>query len=270
MSDAAPTQQAPTGQEPPPSSQAQRGLYSSGLKLEAADGVPADFVGKDIKEIVQMAEAYKQAALSPPPNAFRQQEPPQYRAASSFPAAPDPQLMYSNPQEYQRQQDAWNDHRAEQRLNAAAAPIVQSLANNAKWQSKADPEYAEVWQKYGHEIELLAQRAGQPITQREGWDMFAQLVRGNHWREFVDQRAQQLVASGGFGTERGAASGAPPAENIDPISRLFATDTAWTRKARAEGLTEDAVRAYCRQRGQSPADYANDILKGNVITAGAA
>lgn len=249
--------------------------------MEAADGVPAEFVGKDVREIVQMAEAYKQAAMStPPPQAHSYQgqyQPPQ-QAAFSYPEIrpPDPSLMYANPAEYQRQADAWNDYRVEQRIAQVGGPLINSIAEGAKWQSRNDAEYAEVWQKWGHEIEAMAaqaSRAGQAVTNKGAWDFIASVVRGNHVNELAESRAKLLMTSTGFGTERGSANGSPPAENTDPLARLFATvDHPWVRRANHPDsrTTPDDVRKYCAMRGIRVEDYVNDILKGNVITAGAA
>ena len=215
---------------------------------------------------MQLAEAYKQMSTQ------QQIQPPQqaafsYQQPTNELRPPDPSLMYSNPAEYQRQKDAYDDARFDQRLAQFAQPVIGNVVSQAKWMSQRDPEFADVWERFGGEIEAMARQVPAHMLTKEAYDTFAKVVRGNHYKDFVHAEAQRLAASGGFGTERAAPNGAVPVSTGDERSKLFASDHPWTRKARENNTSEADVRRYCSMRGISPDDYAKDILKGSVLAA---
>lgn len=278
MSDAAQTQNSPTNTAEASTSAVQRGLWSSGLKVEQADGVPAEMVGKDIREIAQelerqkqIAETYRQAMSSP--QAYQQQsyqQPPQ-QAASSFqgPIEPDPSLMYSNPQEYHRQLKAYNAWELDQKLGTLALPMANSLAVQARWQSTNDPEFSEVWRKYGHEIDALAMKV--PVHQRDtnAYNTIANMVRGQHVNDFIEDRARALIASGGFGTERAAPNAGMPTQSLSALDRLFdaKSDHPQSVRYRTNNTSRADFLKYCGAMGKDPEAHANEILGGQVLAA---
>lgn len=210
--------------------------------------------------------------MNAPPQYQQQsyQQPPQQAAFSSQDLAPpDPQLLYSNPQLYQQQQQQWMQHQVDQRVGQYAAPLLQNQANTAKWQSRNDPEYADVWAKYGHEIEAMATRVQPHLLTLEAYNTFADVVRGKHWKDFVENRAQQLAASGGFGTERAAPGGAPPTQQLSALDRLFSptSDHPQSRRYRDNNTSKADFLRYCAAMGKDPEAHANDILGGGVLAA---
>lgn len=272
MSDAAQTTNNPPPiTNEPPITPAQRGLWTSGLRIEQAEGVPPEYVGKSAQEIVQMAETYRSAMNAPPQyqQQAQYQAPQQVPVSFQGPQAPDPQLLYSNPQAYQRQLDEYNDFRVEQRIQQAAQPLLASNAQQSKWASRNDPEYAEVWTKYGHEIEAMAVRVPQHMLTLEAYNTFADIVRGKHWKDFVENRAQQLAASGGFGTERSANGGAPPVTPTSALDRLFdpRSDHPESRKKRELGTSRQDFERFCQAMGKNPEQHAELILNGGVLAA---
>jgi len=275
MSDAAPTQNNGQATGEPNSSQPQRGLWSSGLRIEQADGVPPDLIGKDIKEVAaeferlkRESEAYKSALAAPPAPQYQPPQPPQ-QAAFSLPDVqkPDPALQYTNPTAYQQQLEAWTDYRVQQGIAQAAAPLLGNVAQLAKWQSQNDPNYAETWQKYGREIETMAAQVPAHMLNLNAYNTIAKVVKAEHIDELIDERAKKIAAAGGFGTERASPAGSVPAPSADKLSQLFQSDHPWVAKARANNVSEAEVRRYCSMRGINTDDYATDIMKGSVLAA---
>lgn len=269
MSDAAQTQNSQPNTETPSTSPAPRGLWSSGLKLEQAEGVPPEYVGKSAQELVQIAETYKQAMASPGHYQPQPQYQPPSQAAFSSPQPPDPSLIYSNPQAYHQQMEAYNDWKLEQRLSQYAAPLMGNQAATAKWQSQNDPEFGEVWRKHGHKIEAMASRIPAHQLNVEAYNMIAKMVRGEHYTDYVEDRAKALVASGGFGTERAAPNAGMPNAPVSALDRLFdpKSEHPQSVRYRTNNTSRNDFLKYCGAMGKDPEAHANEILGGSVLAA---
>ena len=184
---------------------------------------------------------------------------------------PKASLIYDNEEEYNRQMAAYQQSLVDQRMAQYAPTIFQGQSENAKWASQTDPKWQKVWSRWAPEIEM--QMSSIPAHQRtkQMWDMAAQLVKSNHVDEIAAERAQELAANGGFGTERGqSAGGAPPTQFNDPLDELL-SDTAHPQvmKWKEGGLTKQDIIDYCRQTGRAVKDYVAAIRGEQTFSAGA-
>ena len=108
--------------------------------------------------------------------------------------APDADLMLTNPEEWQRQYKAQIQTEMVNYMNQAAAPLVNQTAQASRYVA-SQGKYKDVFEKYGHEVEM--QVANIPIAQRtpELWEKVAQIVKGEHAEDLAQEYAQRLVNS---------------------------------------------------------------------------
>jgi hypothetical protein len=273
MSDAAQVQQTQPdvlqqqSTQPPPGSE--RGAYSSGLKFEAAPGVPDWAIGRTPKEIIEIAETYRGIATSNLPPQQVQYQPPSQAAfsyqqpnAPQFPAAPDPQLMYSAPEQYQAQAFAYQQHMTQAAMQQAAMPLVRNMAVTAR--SLAEQRDTDVFKRYGHEIDAEINRLPMEMRNAEAYELAINMVRGKHWRELAREEADRLNSNQGTGLERGAGAPGMPLPSLDPLDELFANPP---ETFKAAGMTKSDVLNYCQKTGRNVNEYAKSVLGGNVLTA---
>jgi hypothetical protein len=273
MSDAAQVQQTQPdvlqqqSTQPPPGSDA-RGAYSSGLKFEAAPGVPDWAIGRTPKEIIEIAETYRGIATSNLPPQQVQYQPPNQAAfsyqqpANIGPQMPDPQLMYSQPELYQQQWAAYQQYQTHSAMQQAAMPLVRNMAVSAR--QMAEQRESDVFRRYGHEIDAEINRLPMEMRNAEAYELAINMVRGKHWRELAREEADRLNSNQGTGLERGAGAPGMPLPSAEPLDELFANPP---ESFKAAGMTKSDVLNYCQKTGRNVNEYAKSILDGNVLTA---
>lgn len=285
-----PSTEAPDGASETSANEPARGLRGAGLRYTAEDGVPEWAVGKTADEIVEIANELHQSLLDgsayagpsqqgaqpngaqSPANGSRQPQPPQMNAQNGgAPPQPDPQLIYNDPSEYQRQLDAYNRWQTQQTIQQASGPLLQAQANMARDACRRDPEYADVWDAYAPEIDALMQRV--PMQNRadpKSWQQAAEMVAGRHRKELARKEAERLAAEGNLGaTISGDATtpGADSGPSRDAISQLFADDHPAIQKFKEQGISAQKVRSHGVQMGHSPDEYAKILTGAYRVTA---
>ncbi|KKK74299.1 hypothetical protein LCGC14_2885150, partial [marine sediment metagenome] len=244
--DATPSQ-APSGQAPPDPAQPRD--PSTG-QFQSPDPTWAE--GKSREEVVALAQQVFQQL----PQLQQQQQAPTPQVApvttqSTFvptpvTGAPDPDLQYSDPAAYQHQQDAHQTALIQQQVQtigqAALGPLYQNQAMVNRRMVEQDSEYREVFSKFGHEID--AQVASVPFEQRtiDAYQWVANQVRGVHWKEFAydaQQRSSPDSVTVSVGDQ--PIPGADPVYR-DPLDEFWASDHAYVRAAKVEGLTKSDIR----------------------------
>lgn len=231
----------------------------------------------ELEQIKQQAEQWKEVALrnAPPPQPQYQQnyQPATERAFSSqAPSYPSAQLMMENPAEYDRQMQAYIGFTNQQAIQQASGAITPQLAETQKFMSRNDPAYADVWKRYGNEIELEMVRNQVPpqMQTKQAWDMIAGIVQGRHVMDMANEIATQRLQSSGFNTESASNTGnvAPPPS--DPVAAFWQTDHQWVQKAKNSGLNLSDVREHIKKMGLTPQQWVEDITKSRSFSAEAA
>jgi hypothetical protein len=239
--------------------------------------VPEWAVGRTADEILEIAkkmyEVVVQAPHAPAPPA-----PAPAPAPSPAPALapqapvqpPNPDLMLTDPAEYQRQLTAYNQWLLDQRLQQVSVPVLASQAQMARNVVRSDPEYADVWASYGPEID--AEMARLPLEQRanpEMWRLATEMVAGRHRKELAAKLAAKAAIPADAGTVP-ADAGVPhiqPNAHLDPIDRLFAEVPAIRERYEKAGVSAQAVKDHARAMGHTLESYAELLRKQYVVTS---
>lgn len=245
-----------------PSQAAPRGLKGAGLRYAEDDDTYDWARGKTADEIVEITEQLRRQLVT-------QQPPPQTPQQPQNTVTPpsngiDPDLIYSNAAEYTQRMQGYVDTSINQQLQQASAPILAPLATMARDAASRDPSTAEVWKRYGPEID--ATMAAVPLQNRADvnmWRQAAELVAGKHYRELARLEAERLASTsdggilptGGIGGGGTAGGG-----SLDPIDKLFAEDHPSIQAFKAIHKSASDVRAHAAAMGHTPEAYA-EMLK---------
>lgn len=102
----------------------------------------------------------------------------------------DPNAAFNN---FQREMD----QRVEARVASIAQPMVQSQIDNARFMSQSDPKNAEIYEKYGSQIEarmasVIRQAPGLAIS-KQHWDTQVRLIASEHMDEIIQDRTDKLL-----------------------------------------------------------------------------
>lgn len=205
----------------------------------------------------------------PPQPAYDYQPQPQPMQPTAA-QPPNPDLMLSDPAEYQRQWDAYNAQRVQQTIQQVSGPYLQAQAAMARNASRSDPEYADVWASYGHEIDLeMAKASVEMRANPDMWKLAADLVAGRHRKELARKEAERIAASmpdaGTLDGSGGIPSAAPPAS--DPLAALWRERPDIAEAYERDGLPLEKVRAHALARGLNLEKFAESIRNRHVIHA---
>lgn len=271
-----PPEPQPPSEPQPGSEPAARGLKGSGLRYTAEDGVPDWAVGKTADEILQLGQTFHSAAMGnqqlpqqnppAPPQAPPMQTPQQPSAAG----LPNPDLMYSDPAEYQRQWDVYNRSQMQSMAQQLSQPMLQSQAQMARATARSDKSRADVWADYSGEID--AEMARVPLEARanvDSWNLAADLIAGRHRHDLARKEAQTLAAAGGdSGTVRtdGLVPNGQASSNLDAIGKLFAEDSPAIKRFKDMGMSAAKVRDHAKMMGHTPEAYAEMLTKKQSVT----
>lgn len=224
----------------------------------------------------QENEQWRELAMRnapPPQQQYQNFQPANERAFSSQePSLPSYSVALENPDEYNRQLQAYISHTNQNSIQQAAAPILGQLAEAGRYMSQNDSEYRDVWGKYSAEIEQEMVRNNVPphMRTKQSWDLVAGIVRGRHYRELADEIATQRLQSGGFGTEGSSNVGTTTQSNPDGLAAFWASDHSWVVKAKNNGMSTADVRKYIAAQGITEEKWVEDMTKGRSFSAEAA
>ena len=256
--------QAPSGQAP--TEPVQPRDPSTGQFQSAND--PEWAKGKSREEIVALSQQVFQQLPQLQNQQQAQPVAPQQQAPVPI-GTPDPDLQYSDPAAYQQQQDAHQTALIQQQVQtmgqAALGPLYQNQAMVNRRMVEQDSEYSEVFSKFGHEID--AQVASVPFDQRtiDAYQWVANQVRGVHWKEFAyDARQTRGNDSPTVSVGDQPIPGAEPTYR-DPLDEFWASDHAYVRAAKVEGLTKSDIRDQVGAMGLDVPSYIKAIQAGNVV-----
>lgn len=215
--------------------------------------------GKTAREVADAAERFRQAATAP----LAQQQPvqPQYQP-QQVPQMPDFQLAYSDPPEYARRKAAYDEFMFDSRLQQQAAPFVTGLAQNARALSQMDPKWADVWKKYGHEIDLQANQLPPQMRSKDAYDLIAKVIKADHVEELLtaareEERSKYMTGTGTV-SPGAVANGAVPLG--DDLGAFLSSDHPEAAKYR--DIPRDQLVKYIRDAGITAKQWVEDVSKG--------
>lgn len=255
-----PNEPSQTSGNAPPSEP--KGLESVGFTFSNDASVPSYLRGRDIKDTVKIVEDLYGALQT---NTHAPAAPTHAAPTAPTPAAPptsgvDPNLIYSNPEEYHRRLREDIRHEMRQELTSAADTVTTPLMSMAK--SQAGSHRPDIWERYGPEVEtMMASVAPTLKTNPETWKRAVDLVASNHVEELAQARVDAIIAarsdagsiSGGAGG--GFSSGGGSVRS--PIEKLFDEDHPAIHGFKSDRVDAATVAAHARARGYSEDDYAN-------------
>lgn len=256
-----------TPSESAPEPQAPRGLNDSGLRFTEGDNIPSWAIGKTAAELLQttqelynvvQTQSYSPPASSPPSPSPAPSAPPLHQSQTMN--APDPNLIYSNPDEYHRQMLAYTDNRIQTAVGNAASSVVTPMASLAKSEASRNTKYAHAWTKYAPEIEAIMARV--PETQRGNvdlWNEAASIVQGRHVDEIARTMADTIVRGGndsGSLPTQGGVPTTPSPSSASPIERLFRENHEAVRGFKDDNISASKVIEHARTRGYTEEAYA--------------
>jgi hypothetical protein len=121
---------------------------------------------------------------------------------------------------------------------------------------------AEVWSKYGPEIDMTMTNV--PIQNRADvnmWRQAAELVAGKHYKELARSEAERLASTADSGMlSSGSGVGTAPSVSSDPIDQLFAENHPSIQPFKSIGKSAADIRQHALAMGHSSEAYA-EMLK---------
>ena len=161
---------------------------------------PQHLRGKTAQEIVEWSDGVSDQVRT----LYAQQaQTPQQPTTLAPTQALDPDLILTNPEEYQRQMIATINAQQSQNLAAAAQPIINAQADTARFMSQHDKSHEETWDRWSHDIDMQVANIPANLRTKALYDQAAKIVKADHIDEIVDERAQAL-ASAGSGLDTGS------------------------------------------------------------------
>lgn len=193
----------------------------------------------------------------------------------SFVPLPDPDLALRDADAYNRQMQAHFDARDQRllsRIEQLAAPMAQTTGLLARNQISHDPEYVDLFTKYGHEIDLEMQNNNIPPQARtpQAYKVVADMVRGRHYKELARAEAERLMSEGGPGTVRvGSSPGTPhSAEPGDSLDRAWSSgQVGYFESAKAAGTTKQDVREAAKRQGYTIDQFVKLVSGDDFVVA---
>jgi hypothetical protein len=182
--------------------------------------------------------------------------------------AVDPDLIYNDAAAYTQQMAGYVDQSVRRQIQQGSTALLTPMVTLARDTASKDPAMAEVWSKYGPEIDMTM--ANVPIQNRADmsmWRQAAELVAGKHYKELARGEAERLAATGDSGMlpSGGSLGGTSPA-SADPIDRLFIDNHASIQAFKAIGKSSAEVRAHASAMGHSSEEYAEMLKNKRTLT----
>lgn len=257
-----------------------------------ADGVPDWAVGKTAKDVISLTGSLMETMKTFDPATQQQPAAPTQPAYVAPVAAPiDPQqqlapimpaadLAYNDPAAYNTQMASYMDARdaslradLTQQFQTVMQPINATMGSMARQQIANDPEYIEVFSKWGHEVDQEFARNGVTPNQRtpQAYRLVGDIIRGRHVTDLARVEAERMLASGGnVPTVRAGTGGelvlsAPPGD---------AFDQAWDegeigiiQAAKYNNVTKEDMRKSIKHTGHTVDEWVKLMSGDNVFVA---
>lgn len=268
---------APAGTE----EEKKRTLKGAGLKYTREDGVPSWAVGKTADEILRMTQTLHDTYLqggTPPqdaqPNTIQREMNQNMQSApqqnqSQAPSPPDPNLMFTNAAEYNRQLSEWNQYQINQSFQAQSAPFMQGQIELAKAESRRDSRFKEVWERYEPEIEAEVSRVNpQMKTSVKFWNQAAALIKGMHFDELHASRMNETrpTDTGTLSTDGSFSQNGNTSSSLSPIEKAWREDADWIKSfKRLPGMSAAKLRSQVAQMGSTEEDYVSHYESKNAF-----
>ena len=161
---------------------------------------PQHLRGKTAQEIVEWSDQVSDQVRT----LYTQQtQAPAQPVAPQPTQALDPDLILTNPEEYQRQMINTINAQQNANLAQAAQPIINAQADTARFMSQHDKSHEETWDRWSHDIDMQVANIPANLRTKALYDQAAKIVKAEHIDEIVDERAQAL-ASAGSGLDTGS------------------------------------------------------------------
>lgn len=267
--DSQPSSGAPPGGDPqttpnpsqePPQPQAPLGLKGTDLRYQTDADVPDWAKGKTADEILAIAETMRNSLVTQPPQT--QPTPTTQQTTVQKQQALDPDLIYNDAAAYTQQMAGYVDQSVQRQIAAAATPILTPMVSLARDTASRDASMAEVWSKYGPEIDMTMTNV--PMQNRADvamWRQAAELVAGKHYKELARGEAERLASTADSGMlSSGGGVGTASPTSGDPIDRLFADDHPSIQAFKRIGKSAADIRQHALTMGHSSEAYA-EMLK---------
>lgn len=183
--------------------------------------------------------------------------------------AVDPNLIYSNPDEYHRQMEARTEARIQKAISGAAGSVSAPLASMAKAQART--HRPDIWDRYGPEIETtMASMPSEARANVETWRRVVNYVAGEHVDEIARAKAEELIRSGAdsgmLSTQAGSPLDPGRASTRNPIEKLFDEGHPAVKGFVDDGIPVSKVVQHARDRGYTDLQAYADMLTARVKT----
>ena len=241
----------------PPVGEPQRGLETSGLKF--GDEVQQSWArGKTAQEVLDMADQMYAAIQT---NSYQPAQPqPVQHVPTPAPVQEgqiDPNLIYTDPARYQQLMLDAQKTQTQQYLDQQAQPLINSNIELAKAEAKRNPDYKEVWDKFGPEIELEARAvAPQAKMSPSFWNNAAALVKGRHAEDLFKARLSATQTDTGTFGAGGDFQTGNSSSFASPLQQAWSGDEDWIQQyKRLPGMTLSKLQEKVQSMGWTEADY---------------
>ena len=221
---------------------------------------PQHLRGKTAQEIVEWSDQVSDQVRT----LYTQQT--QAPAQPAAPAAPaqalDPDLILTNPEEYQRQMINTINAQQNANLAQAAQPIINAQADTARFMSQHDKSHEDTWDRWSHNIDMQVANIPANLRTKALYDQAAKIVKAEHIDEIVDERAQAL-ASAGSGLDTGGTflegSGDYQNQNTDEWGKF---DQSSVGRHLMSTLGKRKIMEMCEAHNMTISEYA-DMVAAN-------
>jgi hypothetical protein len=185
---------------------------------------------------------------------------------------PDPELALRDTDAYNRQMSAYMDQRDNRllgKIQELAAPMAQTTGMLARQQLASDPEYKDIFDKYGHEIDSEMHTNHIPPEARtpQAYRVLADMIRGRHYKELAREEAERLLQVTGPGTVRVGSSPGTPLSAVggDILDQAWdSDDVQYFKSVRAAGTTKPEVREAARRQGYTIDEFVK-LVSGDAF-----
>lgn len=163
---------------------------------------------------------------------------------------------YSDPEEYQRQLRASLQQEVTQsvlqQVNQAAIPLMQQNAAMARHAAASDKRNAEIFERYGAEIDNMLSNIPYHMRTKEMYDKAVGFVKAEHFDDLMKEEIQRRTPAGD-GLARSDDYGAPAPDGAASAFERLAKSPYGSYLLKNN--TKADIVAHAKQRGMKLDDY---------------
>lgn len=200
----------------------------------------------------------------------QQNQQPAAQGGGQMTGPPDPDLIYDDPQEYQRQMQQWQQQTvqaAQQQVAQQLQPMLQNQGEQAKLTVKRDPEYQDVFDEYEPEIVAEMQNINPAQRTVKAWQTAAEIVAGRHRKELGQKYAQQAQPEPSPTARQGGAPAGADKSYRDAIDELLDSDHQYAQYCHDKDVTAEDLRRRASEMDLSPEEFVEIVKRGNMVTS---